>query len=49
MSWLLTHSTEVIAAAGALVAEASFITRLTPTPKDDAALAKVLDIVESGL
>jgi len=38
MSWLVTHWGEVLAAAGALVAAASFITTLTPTPKDDAAL-----------
>jgi len=41
MSWLVTHGGEVLAAAGALVAAASFITRLTPTPKDDAALLKI--------
>jgi len=41
MSWLVTHWGELLAAAGALVAAASFITTLTPTPKDDAALAKV--------
>ena len=41
MSWLLNHWGELVAAAGALVAAASFITRLTPTPKDDAALAKI--------
>jgi len=45
MSWLLSHWTEVIAAAGALVAAASFITRLTPTPKDDAALAKIRKVL----
>ncbi len=41
MSWLLAHWTELAAAAGALLAAASLITRVTPTPKDDAALRKV--------
>ena len=45
MSWLVTHWGELVAAAGALVAAASFITTLTPTPKDDAALAKVRHVL----
>ena len=45
MSWLVTHWGEVLAAAGAMVAAASFITTLTPTPKDDAALAKVRHVL----
>jgi len=45
MSWLVTHWGELLAAAGALVAAASFITTLTPTPKDDAALAKVRHVL----
>jgi hypothetical protein len=45
MSWLVTHWGELLAAAGALVAAASFITTLTPTPKDDAALAKLRQVL----
>ncbi len=45
MSWLVTHWGELLAAAGAIVAAASFITTLTPTPKDDAALAKVRQVL----
>ena len=45
MSWVLTHWGELLAAAGALVAAASFITTLTPTPKDDAALAKLRQVL----
>ncbi len=45
MSWLVTHWGELLAAAGALVAAASFITTLTPSPKDDAALAKVRQVL----
>ena len=45
MNWLLNHWGELLAAAGALVAAASFITTLTPTPKDDAALAKLRQVL----
>ncbi len=45
MSWLLTHWGELVAAAGAVLAAASFITRMTPTPKDDAALATVRNVL----
>ena len=45
MSWLLTHWGELLAAAGALLAAASFVTALTPSPKDDAALAKVRQVL----
>ncbi len=45
MSWLVNHWGELLAAAGAIVAAASFITTLTPTPKDDAALAKLRQVL----
>ena len=41
MSWLLAHWGEILAAAGAVLGAASIITRMTPTPKDDQALARV--------
>ena len=45
MSWLVDHWGELLAGAGAILAAASFITRLTPSPKDDAAVAAIRRLV----
>ena len=39
--WVVNHWLEITAAVGAFVTAASVVVKLTPTPKDDAALAKV--------
>ena len=41
ISWFQTHIVEIFAILGSLYAAARVLVALTPTPKDDAALAKV--------
>jgi hypothetical protein len=43
--WITEHWVELTAAVGGLVTVASIIVKLTPTPKDDAFLAKVKKIL----
>ena len=42
LTMLMEHKTEVVAIIGAIVTVASMIVKLTPTPDDDAILAKVV-------
>jgi hypothetical protein len=44
--WIVAHWTEIVAVAGAVVIIARVIVKITPTPKDDAWLAKVLDVLK---
>uniref|UniRef100_A0A6M3JKZ9 Uncharacterized protein n=1 Tax=viral metagenome TaxID=1070528 RepID=A0A6M3JKZ9_9ZZZZ len=44
ISWIQAHWVELVAAIGGIVTTASVIVKLTPTPKDDAALAWVMKI-----
>ena len=41
MSFILNNYVEILAAVGAFLSFATIVTKLTPTPKDDAILAKV--------
>ena len=45
IAWVLGHWHEIGAALVALLAAASAITRLTPSPKDDAAVAAIRRLV----
>ena len=45
MIWITQHYDEVLQIIGAAVALATLIVKLTPTPKDDAFLAKVIKIL----
>jgi hypothetical protein len=42
----IPYITEILAVYGGLVTIATVVTKLTPTPKDDAILAKVLAVVD---
>ena len=44
--WVTTHRVEIMEAVGALYLVASIVVRLTPSPKDDAALGKVRGFLE---
>jgi hypothetical protein len=46
LAYLGAHAPEIIAALFAIHAAALAIVNLTPTPKDDAALAKVYRVIE---
>lgn len=43
--WVLAHSAELATGLGLVMGLASLITGLTPTPKDDAVVAKVRDFL----
>ena len=45
MDWIIAHWKDIAAGLGALYALALVIVKLTPTPKDDEALAKVTPIL----
>jgi hypothetical protein len=46
INWIIGHLVEIVAAAGSVCMAASAITALTPTPKDDKAVAKAYKVVE---
>ena len=45
MEWIINHWKEILAIIGGVVTVASIIVKLTPTPKDDAVLAKIIKIL----
>lgn len=45
-SWVMAHKVEIMEALGGLWVLLSVIVRLTPSPKDDAALSKIRDVAE---
>ena len=47
ISWLQANWKEVLAIIGGVVTVASIIVKLTPTPKDDAFLAKVIKVLSA--
>lgn len=46
MTWILTHWTEIVGVVTAVIAAASAIAALTPTPKDDAFIAKLYKVID---
>lgn len=46
IKFITNHKTEIIALLGGLVTVASIIVKLTPTPKDNAVLAKIINILD---
>lgn len=47
MEWIIEHWKDVCAVIGAAVSLATLIVALTPTPKDDAILAKVIKFLSA--
>ena len=45
MNWIIDNWIEITAVIGSVVTAASLIVKLTPTPKDDAILAKIIAIL----
>lgn len=45
MEWIMAHWKDILAIIGGVVTVASIIVKLTPTPKDDGILAKVIKIL----
>lgn len=46
IAWLAEHWVEIVAALASIVGAARIIVKLTPTPKDDAVLAKILNVLK---
>jgi hypothetical protein len=42
MNWILAHWQDIVMAAGGIVMTARVIVKLTPTPKDDSILEKII-------
>ena len=47
MEWFTQHWMEIVAGVGAAVILARIITKLTPTPKDDTALEKIVEFLKT--
>ena len=47
MQWIQTNGKDILAAIGAVVTAASLIVKLTPTPKDDQVLAKIIKVLSA--
>lgn len=45
IAWITEHWKDILAIIGAIVSLATLITAITPTPKDDAILAKIIKIL----
>lgn len=45
MDWIIAHWKDILAIIGGVVFVCSVIVKLTPTPKDDAILAKIIKIL----
>ena len=46
LTFVLDHKDDVIALLGGVIISARVIVKLTPTPKDDSALEKVLGVLK---
>lgn len=47
MTWIQMHGQEILQLIGAVVSAATLVVKLTPTPKDDALLAKVVKVLSA--
>lgn len=47
MEWITQHWKDILAIIGAAVTLATLITAITPTQKDDAILAKIINILSA--
>jgi len=47
MTWLLNNWQELVNAVAGVMIAARIIVKITPTPKDDTILAKVVDVLKA--
>ena len=47
MNWILNNWQEVVNAMAGIMIAARIIVKLTPTPADDSALSKVVDVLKA--
>jgi len=46
LNWIITNASDLIGVATTIVAAASAVAALTPTPKDDTWVAKIYKVVD---
>ena len=46
MAWILANIEQIVAIAGGVVMLARLVVKITPTPKDDTALEKVVGVLK---
>ena len=46
LAWLLSHSADVLAIYGGIVAVCTTIVKFTPSTKDDAVVSKIISILD---
>jgi hypothetical protein len=46
MNWLIENFTQIMAALSSIIAAASAIAALTPSPKDDSLVARIRQLVD---
>lgn len=46
-NYITSNWTEIVAALGAIVIAARVVVKLTPTPKDDSVLEKIVNLLKS--
>jgi hypothetical protein len=46
LNWIITNASDLIGVAATIVAAASAVAALTPTPKDDTWVAKIYKVVD---
>lgn len=46
ISYVVTHADDIIAIIGGIVVTARIIVKLTPTPKDDSVLEKIVGVLK---
>ena len=47
MEWITAHWKDILAVIGGVVTVCSMIVKLTPTPKDDSVLAKIIAVLSA--
>ena len=47
MQWIQANGKDILAVIGAVVTASSLIVKLTPTPKDDQVLGKIIKILSA--
>ena len=47
LTWVTEHWTELVAAVGAAIILARIFVKLTPTPKDDSVLEKIVNFLKA--
>lgn len=46
-NWITSNWTDIVAAVGAVVIAARVVVKLTPTPKDDSVLEKIVNFLKT--